>query len=503
MTTSQRLARATDARVGLFVFSVAIAIAVYAARPTRLPTTGDEPHYLIMADGLVHDLTFDVRNAYSRESQTRQLHGAPLDPHVVIVNHRWAPYHAPGLAILLAVPFLAGGVAGAKIALCLAAGLLPLSLVGWFDRRMPHATAVWLTVGVIVALPFCFGASQVYPDLVAGVASIALALWLVERGSRSRQRMAWFLFWTGAGALAWLNVKFLLTTIVLAAGGVVTAMNAERAERAAETGSAGSAASSARGFPQRGTRLSVVRRAIVGCGLVAIGPASLAAFHIWGVGSPFGPRGGAELATSFSRAAMMFLGLHLDQSQGLFVQHPLMLAGIAAWPAFARLRPRAAAFWLALYASLIVPNSLELARFGGGGPVGRFAWSALWLWAMPIGVVVGEYHDAIGRWVKPAVLASLVYQALLAVRWLPDLGVLFPRLEEHLSARDSLFPVGARSALPSFYFWDFSSYWTYPPNVVAYLAVGALVVVGVWLSGLGRPPAPWYHKDLLQARRPE
>ena len=478
-------------------------MAVYAARPTRLPIGGDEPHYLIMADGLVSDGTFDLRNAYAREARTRAIYGAPIDPHVVIVNHRWAPYHAPGLAILLAFPFIAGGVAGAKIALCLVAGLLPLLLVGWFDRRMPRATAIWLTFGVTIALPFCFGASQIYPDLFAGVATIALALWLIERTPGSRQSAAWPAFWIGASALPWFNVKFLATTIVLAAGGVVTAMNAERAERAAETGSAGSAASSARGFPQRGTGLSIVRRAIVGCGLVAIGPASLAAFHIWGVGSPFGPRGGAELTTSFSRAAMMFLGLHLDQSQGLFVQHPLMLAGIAAWPAFAALRPRAAAFWLALYASLIVPNSLELARFGVGGPVGRFAWSALWLWAIPIGFVVGEYQDAVGRWVKPAVVASLVYQALLAVRWLPDLGVMFPRLEEQLSARDSLFPVGVRSALPSFYFWDFSSYWTYPPNVVAYVIVGALVVVGVWLSGWGRPRAPWYHKNLPQARRPE
>ena len=493
MTTSQRPARATHARVGLFVFSVAIAIAVYAARPTQLPITGDEPHYVIMADALVHDRTLDLRDAYAREARTGAIYRAPLNTHVAIVNHRWAPYHAPGLAILLAVPFLAGGVAGAKIALCLVAGLLPVSLVGWFGRRMPHATAVWLTVGVTIALPLCFGASQVYPDLVAGVATIALALWLIDRAPRSRQGAAWLLFWIGAGALPWLNVKFLPTTIVLAAGGVVTAMHAERAERAEKRGSAGSAASA----------LFVARRVIVGSGLVAIGPASLAAFHLWGVGSPLGPRGGAELTTSFSRAAMMFLGLHLDQSQGMFLQHPLMLAGIAASPAFARMRPRAAVLWLALYASLIVPNSLELARFGGGGPVGRFAWSALWLWAIPIGFVVGDYHDAIARWVKPAVIASLVYQALLAVRWLPDLGVLFPRLEEQLSARDSLFPVGARYALPSFYFWDFSGYWTYLPNVVAYLVVGGLVAVGAWLSCLGRPAAPWYHEGLLQARRPE
>ena len=467
MTTSQRPARATHARVGLFVFAVAIAIAVYAARPTRLPVTGDEPHYLIMADGLLSDHSFDLRNAYAREARTHTLYGGPLDPHVFISDHRWAPYHAPGLAILLAWPLAAGGSAGAKIALCLLAGLLPVALVGWFDRKMSHATAAWLTIGVTVALPFGFGASQVYPDLVAGVASIVLVLWLIECAPGSRRRAAWLTFWMGAGALPWLNVKFLATTIIFALGGLSAAW--------------------------RTGRNGTWKAAVTTCASVAVGPLALAGLHFWGVGSLFGPRGRAELTTSFSRAAMMFLGLHLDQSQGLFLQHPLMLAGLVAWPAFARLRPRLAMFWLALYASLMVPNSLELARFGVGGPVGRFAWSALWLWAIPLGFVVGAHHDALGRWVKPAVVGSLVYQALLAVRWLPDLGVLFPRLEEQLSARDSLFPIGVRYALPSFYFWDFSSYWTYLPNVAAYSIVGALVIVGVRLSRLSRPPAPCYH----------
>ena len=76
----------------------------------------------------------------------------------------------------------------------------------------------------------------------------------------------------------------------------------------------------------------------------------------------------------------------------------------------------------------------------------------------------------------------LVYQAMLAVRWLADPGVLYPRLEEDLARRNSLFPIWMRAWLPSFYFWDFSSYWTYPPNLGSYGALGLLLLGGARMN---------------------
>ena len=67
--------------------------------------------------------------------------------------------------------------------------------------------------------------------------------------------------------------------------------------------------------------------------------------------------------------------------------------------------------------------------------------------------------------------------------------LLYPRLEESLEARDSLFPPALRPFVPSFYFWDFSSYWTYPPNLVAYACVAALVLIGALAARSGRTGA--------------
>jgi hypothetical protein len=445
--------------------SVALAAAVYLARPTRLAITGDEPHYLILADSIVRDGTLDLRNGYARNTSTQHIYDGPLTPHVLIVNHRWAPYHGPGLSLVLAIPFFIGGTVGAKLSLCLIAGILPLVLYRFFSGRLSRAAAAWLTVGFVVSLPFCFGASQVFPDLVGGTVAAALACWLVESERTRRGAGGWALFWLAAGLFPWLNTKYLAATAALALWGLGVR------------------------WSRRHEDVGVARSPAVVTLLVLVGPLSLAAFHVWGVGTPFGPRGLSEVASPFSRAAEMFLGLHLDQSQGMFIQHPLLLAGVAAWPIFAWRRPRLALLWTGLYASLIVPNSMELARWGGGGPVGRFAWSAAWLWAIPIGFALAERRLALERFVKPVVIASLSYQALLAFRWLPDLRLLYPRLEESLEARDSLFPPALRPFVPSFYFWDFSSYWTYPPNLVAYACVAALVLIGALAARGGRTRA--------------
>ena len=442
--------------VGCVPVAIAIVVTLVLTNFGKLRVTGDEPHYLVMADGLVQDGTFDLRNAYRREAQTENIYGSPLPaPHVVIVNHRWGPYHEPGLAILLAIPFLVGHTLGSRLALCLIAALLPLWCFKWLRARQPSATAAWLAAGLAVGVPISFGASQIYPDLLAGVVATALMLWLLNDGREAAPFRQWAAFWLVTGLLPWLTLKFLATTLALTVAAI--------------------------GMVWGRDRRTELRTALATCLLVAIGPATLAAFHMWAFATPLGPRGVEELTSSFGRGAMMFLGLHLDQGQGMFWQQPLLLAGVAALVPFARRRSRIALLWLVVYASLIVPNSLELARYGGGSPAGRFGWSAAWLWIVPLGYAL---QDGPARWhrlVKPVVIACLAYQALLAVRWIGDPGVLFPLLDENLAVRNSLFPVALRAWLPSFYFWDFSSYWTYAPNLASYTAIG-LLGLGGWLS---------------------
>jgi hypothetical protein len=188
----------------------------------------------------------------------------------------------------------------------------------------------------------------------------------------------------------------------------------------------------------------------------------------------------------------IFLGLHLDQAQGMFLQQPLLLPGLIGAGYMLRRRHPLTVPWLLLYGSLILPNSMELTRYGGGGPAGRFAWSAMWLWLVPLGIWLQDERTALERYVRPVVLTALAYQAALAARWVQTPLTLFTSYQEALWERNSLFPVDLRHFLPSFYFWDFESYLSHPPNVVWVTAATLLLIAG-FMRTPGRPvvsPAP-------------
>jgi hypothetical protein len=447
---------------------LALCVAAYFAAISRLPITGDEPHYLIMAESVATDFDLDLRNNYEDEAQRPRIYGA-VAPHVGKTDRGWMPFHAPGLSVLLALPSGLAGIPGARFAMIALAGALPWSLFRWLSGEMPAVTAVWLTLGVTIALPFCFGAQQIYPDFPAGAVVLGLTLWLLRRPRERTTRGAWAAWWLAIGLLPWLNLKFMATTAVLAVGGAAMAYRTSNAQSGP-------------------TARSVAATSL----LAAVGPAAIVAFNLWSAGRPFGFRGADELSTSFARALVTFLGLQFDQSQGLFVQQPMMLAGLAALAPFARLRPRAALFWVALYASLIVPNSFEIAQYGGGGPAGRFGWSATWGWTIPLGLVVAHYHDRLHRYVKPAVVASAVYQIALAARWGPNPFLLLSRVDARLAARDSLFPIAVRPWLPSFYFPDISKHLRYAPDI-AVVAMALLVIASgaaatiAWTPRIRRP----------------
>jgi hypothetical protein len=434
-------------------FIVAGLLAAAWTRAGVLRLTGDEPHYLIMADSLVRDTDLRLENNYERDCATGDIFGCVTPHGFDRPGARIVPYHQPGLSWLVAMPFAIGGVLWARLAMCAIAGLLAVYIGTALARRLEASEARWLAFGVFFAVPCLAGSSAIYPDLIAGLLTLALALWLM-RDAAPQSSSAAAAFWILAGSLPWLNLKFLLATVVLAAWAFL--------QRPAD----------------RATRWRVLPLFILA------GPVSLAVVHYDWFGTVWGFRGGGELTDAPLRALMIFLGLHLDQGQGMFFQNPVLLVGIPCLVIWLRREPLAAGLWLALYLSLIVPNAFQMARFGGG-PTGRFGWSAASMWMIPM--VAASVTGHLDRRVLRAVVgAAGLYQVLLGLRWFHDPTVLLAVLDERVWARDSLFPLPLRQAVPSFYFWDFQGYLTYVPNVLA--------VIGLVLLGA----TPWHR--LLHAR---
>ncbi len=426
---------------------VACVLAVIWVDSHRLRLFGDEPHYVIIAESITRDADFELRNNYALEARFPQYVGE-IDPHVVARGHRWYSIHGPGLGVLIAPGLLAGGVTGARLSVCLLAALLPFSIYVWLNGLLGPRDATWLTLAAMLSIPYVFGAVHLYPDPVAAALAAPLILLFASPAERPARPAAWAAFWLVCGALPLLMVKFLAPALILALIAIARASMLPPASRAA-----------------------VVRTAPA----FLVGPTLLAAYHLSAFGSLMGPRGPGEIAASARQAWMVFLGLHLDQAQGIFLQQPLLLAGVPALGIVAIRRPWLAAGWCVLYASLILPNALQVIPFGGASPSGRFAWPAAWLWLAPLGMALSWHRAALARIFRPALLSAALYQVALAIRWLPAPMSVTNEFTPDLALRNSLFPTAMRAWMPSFYSPDFLSH---PPNLVAMAALVALLASG-------------------------
>ena len=434
--------------LSLALCSIVLSVAVTTrwTQSGQLPLGGDEPHYLIMSASVVRDGDLELRNNYWWDATTREIWG-PVDEHIVPTEKGWSPMHTPGLGVLVAAPWAFGGVLGARLALCvLALSLLALGSWRWMRESLSPGAARFAVLGVVASVPAVFGASQIYPDLPCGVAVLALVTWVWSASPRTW--WGWAGYWLIAGLLPWLHTKYLATSVILA---VVGGWRAWRDGR---------------------------RSFLVLATLFAIGSGSLMWWHLQTYGGVLGWRRLDHLGTDALRVLEVFLGLHLDQAQGMFFQQPLLLPGLVGLGYMVHRRHPLTVPWLLLYGSLIGPNSMELNWYGGGGPAGRFAWSAMWLWLVPLGIWLKDEQATIERYVRPIVLTGLAYQVALATRWVQAPSALFPYYSELVWERNSLLPVDLRYSVPSFYFWDFERYLSYLPNVVWVLAAVLLLTTG-------------------------
>ena len=427
-------------------------LAFWATETGRLPITGDEPHYLITSASVVRDGDFDVRNNYDYDATTHEIYDGTLSPHAIRQGpHLW-PQHMPGLSLLVAIPFGLGGAIWARTMLAiLIVPLLAAVIYGWSRTCLPRLDATVVTLGLLACSPIIFGASQIYPDLPAGVAALALASWLW--GSNRRGYIGWCTYWCVAGLLCWLHVKYFAPTAVLGALGVWQL------------------------WRDANPRFTLANYWTFGI-LYLAGPALFWAFSLPRFGDLIGGRVTGELNFDFLSALELFLGLHFDQVHGLFIQQPLLLPGLVALGWMIRRRHPLTLPWLVLYLSLIVPNALQQVPYGGHvAPAGRFGWSAMWLWLVPLGIVIRELRNgtSFAAAVRLIVFFGVAYQAILALQWVPMPQRLFNGLLPADVWQPSLFADGVMLSLPKF---GPHADVSHPPNTVWVLGALSLLAAG-------------------------
>ena len=138
--------------------------------------TGDEPHFLMIAESLIKDGDLVLTNNYAQETLISQAMGGKP------ISHTAYGYsiHGIGLGLFLLIPYLIKGVSGAKLFLSVFNGIALPFLFYSISKKitgkkyLPEVIALVLACG----LPFLAASNQIYPDLVAGVI-VLFCIWIL------------------------------------------------------------------------------------------------------------------------------------------------------------------------------------------------------------------------------------------------------------------------------------------------------------------------------------
>jgi hypothetical protein len=206
----------TPSRVGAAAFLPVVAL-VYGLAAARVQVQvgpeGDEPHYLMVADSLLHDRDLSLERDYA-EGRYRPFHPAPLSPHYRVRGRDGEIYslHALGLSLIVLPAYALASYAGASFFMAL--------LAVWLARELRALLRVAIGeagegVAWIVALspPLVHYAGLIFTEVPAALV-VALGLRHGRGPASTRTALA-----TGAALalLPWLNVRYAILTVALLA----------------------------------------------------------------------------------------------------------------------------------------------------------------------------------------------------------------------------------------------------------------------------------------------
>ena len=354
---------ARQARLLLLAATFVVSAVAGVRYASRLTASGDEPHYLLMAQSLWREGDLDLRDNVEREDY-REYFPTTLTPHwgAPRADGRPFPAHSPGLPLLLAPFYALGGRAAcvllfAALATALAAQVYALAL------RLTTDDGAALFAGALAAGPPVFAYSfHLYTELPSALAvAVALRILTGSPGPTLATGAA-----LAASALPWLHVKMIPAAVALGLLAVARL---------------------------RGPSLAAFV-AVAGVSTAAF----LAYYHaIFGIATPLALYGGGlppDSAVSPVRAAA---GLLLDRSFGLLPYAPAFVLVPAA---LAASRGRARDLWpyLVLAIAILLPLLRWRMWWGGQCPPARFLVPLVPVLAPLAALRVAASRQGLRRW---------------------------------------------------------------------------------------------------------
>jgi hypothetical protein len=360
----------------LWIVAAVLYSAVGLHYASGLQVSGDEPHYLVMAQSLWRDQDLDLRDEYDGEEWAEFVPG-PLRPHwgAPRADGRPFPAHSPGLPLLLAPAYAAFGREGCVLLLAFlaaAAALVARELSFQLTQDAPASLAAWLAAA---GPPLFFYSFHLYTEAPSALAGGGALLILLGGAGPGKAALAAVL----TASLPWLHLKMIPAAAAL---GVVAALRL------------------------RGRALAVFLSI---AGAAALG---FAAYHsaVFGSASPLAVYGGvpadARVATWRSLA-----GLLIDRSFGLLPAAPVFLLALAGLPLLARNRRAWPHAFLGL--SMLAPLFSWRMWWGGQCPPARFLVPLVPVLAAALALRVARSGAGLRRWLPGLWLVGAMLAAFL------------------------------------------------------------------------------------------
>lgn len=391
---ARSLGRRRSSGLALAAVPFAVYLAVMTWSHAARPPDGDEPYYLLLAESLATDFDVDLADEYASDVWKRigprpiqPQPGDPTGPGGEVFSR-----HEPLLPLLLVPFWAAGGVAGARIAMLLAAAAAAAATARAaleLGARPRGALRAWALAAL--APPALLLSSQVWIEVPAALL-VALALAALGRLERRRR-------WSRADALAFAIPLALLPLLKLrllavAAPIALTALAGPRARRQ--------------------LRLAVV-------GVVALAGVLVLAINgvVWGNPLRMHTLDDLDLFDlPVERFVHGGIGLFFDVAFGLFAAAPLWLLLIPAVVVVVRERGA-----VALALAALIPYFVLVASrrewYGGWSPAFRYGFVALPALAAALALAGGRRPGA-GLRIAAAALAGMT--VLVSAAWLAEPG---------------------------------------------------------------------------------
>ncbi len=373
LITPRAIERWTITRVTMAIFAAtAIVSGIAASQLTRTPLfpSGDEPHYLVIAQSVWRDGDLKIENNHTR-GDYKEYFQPDLEPHYLTRGADGEIYsiHPIGMPVLLAPVYGMGGY-DAVVWVLIVMAATAAALAWWWTMGALNApgAATFAWAAIACSAPFLFNTFTVYPEIGAALA-VMVALVLAVKTDPARSGLGkWLAIGIACASLPWLSTKYAPMSAAL----VLVVFGRLR-------------------HPQMGCP-TFLRNPKV---WAVVGPYALSLagwfsffYAIWGIPLPQAPYGSLTQTTPLN---LVFgaPGLLFDQEYGLLAFAPVYILAatglVTMWRAGGELRRQAIEITLIFSALLATVGAFRI-WWGGTAAPARPLASGLLLLALPIAV---------------------------------------------------------------------------------------------------------------------